>query len=158
MAVWIYHSTTNFPPEETFGMVSQMRRASISIASNIAEGTSRKTSKDQSHFSTISYIFSSFNLFPEHNSYPLPLHLPVHSVYPQLLPPALFIILFSSQFFTILNSITSNYFIIFSPYLSLSSLSLCFSLCLCLSLFLFFSPFLFLSFFLSIHSPSLTFI
>ena len=55
MAVWIYHSTTNFPPEEKFGMVSQMRRASISIASNIAEGTSRKTSKDQSHFSTISY-------------------------------------------------------------------------------------------------------
>ena len=32
-----------------------MRRAAISIASNIAEGTSRKTAKDQSHFSTISY-------------------------------------------------------------------------------------------------------
>ena len=32
-----------------------MRRAVISIASNIAEGTSRKSSKDQSHFSTISY-------------------------------------------------------------------------------------------------------
>ena len=55
LAVWIYHSTINFPPEEKFGMVSQMRRASISIASNIAEGTSRKTAKDQSHFSTISY-------------------------------------------------------------------------------------------------------
>lgn len=35
-----------------------MRRAAISIASNIAEGTSRKTSKDQSHFSTISYSSS----------------------------------------------------------------------------------------------------
>ncbi len=32
-----------------------MRRAAISIASNLAEGTSRKTSKDQSHFSTIAY-------------------------------------------------------------------------------------------------------
>ena len=32
-----------------------MRRAAISIASNIAEGTSRKTFKDQSHFSTIAY-------------------------------------------------------------------------------------------------------
>ena len=32
-----------------------MRRAVISIASNLAEGTSRKTAKDQSHFSTISY-------------------------------------------------------------------------------------------------------
>ncbi len=32
-----------------------MRRAAVSIASNIAEGTSRKTNKDQSHFSTVAY-------------------------------------------------------------------------------------------------------
>ena len=55
LAVWIYTVTKDFPGDEKFGMVSQMRRAAISIASNIAEGTSRKTSKDQSHFSTISY-------------------------------------------------------------------------------------------------------
>lgn len=55
LAVWIYTVTQSFPSEEKFGIVSQMRRASISIASNIAEGTSRKTQKDQSHFSTISY-------------------------------------------------------------------------------------------------------
>lgn len=55
LAVWIYSITKNFPAEEKFGMISQMRRAAISIASNLAEGTSRKTSKDQSHFSTISY-------------------------------------------------------------------------------------------------------
>jgi four helix bundle protein len=55
LAVWVYNATTAFPAEEKFGLTSQMRRAGISIASNIAEGTSRKTAKDQAHFSTISY-------------------------------------------------------------------------------------------------------
>jgi four helix bundle protein len=55
LAVWTYINTRNFPAEEKFGLVSQMRRAAISIASNIAEGTSRITKKDQSHFSTIAY-------------------------------------------------------------------------------------------------------
>ena len=55
LAVWIFQITKNFPAEEKFGIISQMRRASISIASNIAEGTSRKTAKDQAHFSTIAY-------------------------------------------------------------------------------------------------------
>ena len=35
--------------------MSQLRRASISIASNLAEGTSRKTQKDKAHFTTISF-------------------------------------------------------------------------------------------------------
>ena len=55
LAVWIFQITKNFPAEEKFGIISQMRRASISIASNIAEGTSRKTAKDQAYFSTIAY-------------------------------------------------------------------------------------------------------
>ncbi|MEI8059256.1 MAG: four helix bundle protein [Ferruginibacter sp.] len=55
LAVWIYRTTNHFPAEEKFGMISQMRRAAVSVASNIAEGTSRKTAKDQSHFSVIAY-------------------------------------------------------------------------------------------------------
>lgn len=55
LAIWIYSITKKFPVEEKFGLIIQMRRAAISIASNLAEGTSRKTSKDQSHFSTIAY-------------------------------------------------------------------------------------------------------
>lgn len=55
LAVWTYRTTQHFPAEEKFGIVSQMRRAAISIASNIAEGSSWKTSKDQHHFSTVAY-------------------------------------------------------------------------------------------------------
>ena len=55
LAVWTYNTTRTFPAEEKFGITSQMRRAAVSIASNIAEVTSRKTAKDQNHFSTISY-------------------------------------------------------------------------------------------------------
>ena len=47
--------TSVFPSEEKFGLVSQMRRAVISVSSNIAEGSSRKTEKDQAHFYTMAY-------------------------------------------------------------------------------------------------------
>lgn len=39
----IYRLTTRFPKSEQFGLVNQMRRASVSIASNIAEGYGRST-------------------------------------------------------------------------------------------------------------------
>jgi four helix bundle protein len=55
LAVWTYNVTKSFPGDEKFGMISQMRRAAISIASNLAEGTSRVSKKDQAHFSTVSY-------------------------------------------------------------------------------------------------------
>jgi len=46
----IYEITSNFPESEKFGLTNQLRRASVSIPSNIAEGSSRKTNKDFSRF------------------------------------------------------------------------------------------------------------
>lgn len=51
----IYRITKEFPSEEKFGLISQLRRASVSIASNLAEGTSRKTNKDKAYFTTIAF-------------------------------------------------------------------------------------------------------
>lgn len=55
LVIKVYTITKTFPIDEKFGMVSQMRRAAISISSNLAEGSSRITSKDQAHFYSISY-------------------------------------------------------------------------------------------------------
>lgn len=46
----IYRITRTFPKEETFGLTIQMRRAAVSIPSNIAEGKGRATNKDFVHF------------------------------------------------------------------------------------------------------------
>lgn len=51
----IYVVTKTYPDEEKYGLVTQMRRAVISISSNIAEGTSRASFKDQAHFSQIAF-------------------------------------------------------------------------------------------------------
>ena len=51
----VYKITSTFPNDEKFGLVSQMRRATNSIAANLAEGTSRNTNKDKAHFTTIAY-------------------------------------------------------------------------------------------------------
>ena len=46
LATHIYSLTRNFPQEERYGLLSQMRRAAVSIPSNIAEGRSRNSRKD----------------------------------------------------------------------------------------------------------------
>jgi len=51
----IYLATKDFPQEEKYGLSRQMRRAAISVCSNIAEGTSRLSVKDQAHFTSIAF-------------------------------------------------------------------------------------------------------
>ena len=46
----IYKLTITFPREETFGLVSQLRRASVSVSSNIAEGSGASTIKDYKNY------------------------------------------------------------------------------------------------------------
>lgn len=52
----IYHLTnTSFPESEKFGLISQLQRASVSVCSNLAEGTSRSTFRDKAHFTTLAF-------------------------------------------------------------------------------------------------------
>ena len=46
----VYELTSSFPSDEKFGLVSQLRRAAISVMSNIAEGAGRKYKKEFDHF------------------------------------------------------------------------------------------------------------
>lgn len=50
-----YSLTKLFPKDELYGLVSQMRRSAVSIPSNIAEGSGRKTMKDFRQFLCIAY-------------------------------------------------------------------------------------------------------
>ncbi len=54
LAANIYR-TRQFPSDERYSLVSQLRRASISVTANIAEGTSRSTPKDQAYFTTVAF-------------------------------------------------------------------------------------------------------
>ena len=54
LAAAVYRVTEAFPAREQFGLSNQMRRASVSIPSNIAEGQGRGTTKDYVHFLHIS--------------------------------------------------------------------------------------------------------
>ena len=59
LAVWkramkltkeVYQVTRNFPADERFGLTNQIRRAAVSVSSNIAEGSGRNSDKDFGHF------------------------------------------------------------------------------------------------------------
>lgn len=55
LAVKVYEETASFPSEEKYGITSQVRRSSVSVPSNIAEGSGRSTDKDFNNFLGYSY-------------------------------------------------------------------------------------------------------
>ena len=61
IAVKTFHLTDTFPKEDKYGICQQMTRSGVSIPSNIAEGSSRRSEKDYARFIEIS-LGSSFEL------------------------------------------------------------------------------------------------
>ena len=55
LVLMIYKSTQSFPKEETYGLSSQMRRAAISIVSNIVEGSARESKSEYCRFLEVAY-------------------------------------------------------------------------------------------------------
>jgi four helix bundle protein len=55
LAKEIYFATAKFPQREIYGLTSQCNRAGVSVAANLAGGSSRQSRKDQAHFSEIAY-------------------------------------------------------------------------------------------------------
>jgi four helix bundle protein len=55
LIILTYEYTNRFPSAEQYALTSQMRRAAISVSSNIAEGFGRKTARDKEHFYVMAY-------------------------------------------------------------------------------------------------------
>lgn len=53
--VSVYQSTQSFPKTELYGLISQMRRAAVSVPANIAEGFKKKTKADKVNYLNIAY-------------------------------------------------------------------------------------------------------
>ena len=51
----VYEVTAKFPQQELYGLTSQCNRSAVSVAANLAEGSSRRSRKDQAHFSEIAF-------------------------------------------------------------------------------------------------------
>lgn len=54
LVLFIYQETKSFPKDETYGLISQMRRAAVSITSNVAEGFGRQSYAEKVQFYSIS--------------------------------------------------------------------------------------------------------
>jgi four helix bundle protein len=55
LTVMIYNATKDFPDSEKFGITNQLRRAAVSIPTNIAEGVNKITEKERSRYLQIAY-------------------------------------------------------------------------------------------------------
>ncbi len=55
LVILCYQISKSFPKNETYGLISQLQRAAVSIPTNIAEGHARQSSKEFLHFISISY-------------------------------------------------------------------------------------------------------
>src|SRR5690349_17726398 len=53
MVLEIYKQTKSFPKDETFGLISQLRRAAVSVVANIVEGSGRQNKNELKHFFNI---------------------------------------------------------------------------------------------------------
>ena len=74
--------TLNFPKNERFELISQIRRSSSSIATNLAEGSGRASLKDQAHFTNISFASALETI--DHLSYALDMSYIENEQYEQL--------------------------------------------------------------------------
>lgn len=55
LVLHIYQATASFPTTEQYGLTSQLRRAAVSIVSNIVEGSARESMAEYTHFLSIAY-------------------------------------------------------------------------------------------------------